>query len=105
MNVCACGQLPKSTDNYCGACGEVVQLDHWQPDYSKWRHGGWYVHNTRYPGGGCGCVSRNYADKKWRIVCDPRPDGHEHTYKNRDAAARAERALVSGQHAAARNRE
>ncbi len=31
-------------------------------DYSRWRHGGWYVHNIRYPGGGCGCVSNNFTD-------------------------------------------
>lgn len=23
----------------------------WQPSFSKWRHGGWYVHNVRYPSG------------------------------------------------------
>ena len=41
--------------------------------YSPWRHGGWYVDNIRYPSGAVGCVSRNYRDRKWRIVCDPRP--------------------------------
>jgi hypothetical protein len=34
-----------------------------------------------------GCVSRNYADREWRIACDER-DG-DHIYLNRDAAARA----------------
>lgn len=59
--------------------------------YSRWRHGGWYVHNVRYPGGAVGCVSRNYPDKKWRIVCDPRRMAHSmHVYKSRDEAARAE---------------
>ena len=56
--------------------------------YSPWRHGGWYVHDVRYPSGACGCVSRNYPDGKWRIVCDTRPE--QPTYKTRDAAARAE---------------
>lgn len=56
-------------------------------DYSAWRHGGWYVHDVRHPGGGCGCVSRNYPDKKWRVVCSGQ---HDTTYRNRDEAARAE---------------
>jgi hypothetical protein len=46
--------------------------ERWEPSFSPWRHGGWYVDNVRYPTGGCGCVSRNYPDRKWRIVC---PDG------------------------------
>lgn len=58
------------------------------PEYSEWRHGGWYVNNVRYAGGACGCVSRNYADKKWRIVCDEREP--KPTFPSRDAAARAE---------------
>lgn len=67
----------------------------WEPSFSPWRHGGWYVDNVRYASGAAGCVSRNYADRKWRIVCDDRPDAHErHTYPSRDAAARAERALA-----------
>lgn len=56
--------------------------------YSRWRHGGWYVQEVRYPSGACGCVSRNFPDGKWRIVCDSRPDPP--TFPNRDAAARAE---------------
>ncbi|HTB50085.1 MAG TPA: hypothetical protein VK701_03840 [Solirubrobacteraceae bacterium] len=63
-------------------------LGDWTPSYSPWRHGGWYVDNVGYPSGAVGCVSRNYADRKWRIVCDER--GGDHTYPNRDAAARAE---------------
>ncbi len=66
----------------------------WVPIYEKWRHGGWYVVNVRYPGGAIGCVSRNYKDGKWRIVCDPRPFEERPTFINRDAAARAERELV-----------
>ncbi len=63
--------------------------------YTTWRHGGWYVTNVQYPSGACGCVSRNYPDGKWRIVCDPRPPEQRETYVNRDAAARAERELIA----------
>ena len=64
-------------------------------DYSRWRHGGWYVHNVRYPSGACGCVSRNYPDGKWRIVCDERaPFDQRQTYPTRDAAAAAEYAIA-----------
>lgn len=70
-------------------------MNDWTPNYTPWRHGGWYT-NARYPSGACGCVSRNYPDGKWRIVCDSRPDAYEkHTYPNRDAAARAERDLIA----------
>lgn len=41
-------------------------------NYSKWRHGGWYVNNICYPSGAVGCVSNNYTDGRWRIVCDTR---------------------------------
>lgn len=58
--------------------------------YGRWRHGGWYVFNVHYPSGAIGCVSRNYADRKWRIACDPRPFETAPTFKNRDAAALAE---------------
>lgn len=71
----------------------------WTPIYSRWRHGGWYVHNVRYPSGAIGCVSRNYPDKKWRIACDDRRDelggAGDFTFSSRDAAARAELALVA----------
>jgi hypothetical protein len=70
----------------------------WNPVYSKWRHGGWYVHGVRYPNGACGCVSNNYPDKKWRIACDDRRKtlGGEgdFTFPTRDAAAKAEFDLV-----------
>lgn len=69
--------------------------DNWQPHYSKWRHGGWYVLNIRYPSGAIGCISRNYPDRKWRIVCDPRPFGKQPTFNTRDEAASAERALIN----------
>jgi hypothetical protein len=64
-------------------------------EYSPWRHGGWYVHNVRYPSGAIGCVSRNYPDKKWRVVCDPRGFEKQPTFKTRDEAARAEWELVN----------
>lgn len=63
-----------------------------EPVYSAWRHGGWYVDNIRYPSGAVGCVSKNYPDGKWRIVCDSREG--DHTYPSRDAAARAEYDLI-----------
>lgn len=73
--------------------------DVWTPVYSVWRHGGWYALNLSYPSGAVGCVSRNYPDKKWRIVCDHRRTNlgapGDFTYPSRDAAARAERELVS----------
>jgi hypothetical protein len=46
--------------------------ENWTPLYSRWRHGGWYVDNVCFPQGHVGCVSRNYPDRKWRIVCDDR---------------------------------
>lgn len=58
--------------------------------YESWRHGGWYVHETLWPNGGCGCVSRNFSDQKWRIVCDPRPFAEQPTFATRDAAAAGE---------------
>lgn len=66
----------------------------WQPEFSPWRHGGWYVDNLQYPCGAVGCVSRNYPDKKWRIVCHPRPFESQPTFPNRIAAARGERDLI-----------
>ncbi len=72
----------------------------WQPDYSPWRHGGWYVNNVRHPSGAVGCVSRNYPDRKWRIVCDPRPFDTAPAFPSRDAAARAERELAQAEMAA-----
>jgi hypothetical protein len=64
-----------------------------EPVFSEWRHGGWYVDNVRYPSGAVGCVSRNFADGKWRIVCDERTDKTGlpiHTFPSRRAAAIAE---------------
>ncbi len=68
----------------------------WQPQFSRWRHGGWYVENVHYPHA-VGCVSRNYPDRKWRIVCDKREG--DHVYPTRDAAARAEREIARAESA------
>jgi len=65
--------------------------------YSKWRHGGWYVSEIRYPSGAVGCVSNNYTDHKWRIVCDPRPFDQRPTFKTRHDAAMAEYQLINQQ--------
>ncbi len=73
--------------------GDFVAPDpDFKPKYSPWRHGGWYVDGVRHENGGIGCVSRNYPDRRWRIVCDSR-DG-DHTYESRDEASRAEYALT-----------
>jgi hypothetical protein len=73
--------------------GDFVAPDPvFEPEYEAWRHGRWYVIGVRHKNGGVGCVSRNYPDGMWRIVCDSR-DG-AHTYKTRDEAARAEYALT-----------
>jgi hypothetical protein len=72
-----------------------------KPEYNSWRHGGWYVWNLHYASGACGCVSRNYPDKKWRIVCDDRPNAHAlYTYRTRDEAAHAERELALASYSA-----
>lgn len=66
--------------------------------YQRWRHGGWYVSGIRYPNGACGCVSSNYPDRKWRIVCDDRRQALNEpgdvTFRSREEAARAEQALA-----------
>jgi hypothetical protein len=71
-------------------------VEKFEPVYDRWRHGGWYVVNVQYPSGGCGCVSRNYEDRKWRIVCSDAYPGspNDRTFPNRDAAARAEYRLT-----------
>lgn len=72
----------------------AMLAEDWEPgDYSPWRHGGWYVGGIVWPNGGCGCVSRNYADGKWRIACDPRPFDEAPTFRNRTEAAYGERDL------------
>ncbi|WP_432263370.1 hypothetical protein [Cupriavidus sp. TMH.W2] len=47
-------------------------------------------------------MSKNYVDKKWRIVCDPRRTDlgapGDFTFPSRDAAARAEFELARLEH-------
>lgn len=66
--------------------------------YSRWRHGCWYVAGIRYPNAACGCVSNNYPDRKWRIVCDDRRQDlnapGDVTFRSREEAARAEQVLA-----------
>lgn len=77
-----------------------IAVFEWTPSFEPWRHGGWYVLNVRYRkhGGACGTVSRNYTDKRWRIVDDPRRHDlnapGDFTFASRDAAARAELELI-----------
>lgn len=66
-----------------------------EPVYTPWRHGGWYVVNVRYSSGAVGCVSRNYPDGKWRIVCDPAPFEKQTTFPTRDAAAMEEHKRIT----------
>lgn len=89
------GDIEQTT--ICENCGEeetAIKVDAPTPpgsfQYSKWRKGGWYVDNVRYPNGACGCVSRNYSDGKWRIACHPAPFEQQQTFPTRDAAALAE---------------
>lgn len=88
--------LPPSEQHWPVVGGPI--RTEWTPEYAPWRHGGYYVTNVQYPDGAVGCVSRNYPDGKWRIVCDNRgPNGGRtlaFTYPSRDAAARAERELT-----------
>jgi hypothetical protein len=69
----------------------------WKPVFERWRDGGWYVANIRYPSGACGCVSNNYTDKKWRIAC---LDRHDLVFSTRHDAATAEMLFVGTLHAA-----
>ncbi|MGF6440374.1 hypothetical protein [Paraburkholderia youngii] len=69
------------------------------PAYSKWRHGGWYVDNVRYPDGAVGCVSNNYPDGKWRVVCHPSGFEEGPTFETRHQAAMAEYELVQQEYA------
>ncbi|NCU66760.1 hypothetical protein DBR23_26030 [Acidovorax sp. HMWF018] len=107
--------LPCPDDVFQGIAGAIVAQNHCtateafeqvlrmldtsrSPGYSRWRHGGWYVHGVRYPSGACGCISSNYPDKKWRIVCDRRRQDlnapGDVTFRSREEAARAEQVLA-----------
>lgn len=72
----------------------TVETGTWSPTFGRSGHGGWNVTNIRYPDGAVGCVSNNYADRKWRIVCDPRGFSYGPTFPTRAAAARAEQTLA-----------
>lgn len=61
--------------------------DKFKPDYERWRHGGWYT-DTQYPSGGCGCVSNNFPDKRWRII-DAGGASDDVSFSSRDDAAKA----------------
>ncbi len=63
-----------------------------QPEYSPWRHGGWYVDNLRYPSGAVGCVARFNNGRTWQIACDGRDTIP--SFNSRDEAARAEAAII-----------
>jgi hypothetical protein len=69
----------------------TVSRENFVSVYRRWRHGGWYVDNVRYANGAVGCVSRNFPDKKWRIVCGR---SFDETFKSRDDAAYAEYLLT-----------
>jgi len=97
---------PNGESNTCVECGYTEPAPNvfggqtataWQPVFSRWRHRGWFVDNLQYPSGAVGCVSNNYPDRKWRIVCDPRPFEERPTFKTRREAAYAERELIASQ--------
>lgn len=71
----------------------VETIKNWKPVYEPWRHGGWYVINVPYPSGAAGCVSRNYDDGKWRVVCES-SFGEGRTFATRNEAAYAELATA-----------
>lgn len=92
------GSASWSSANVFNLSEALATNDDWSPSFEKWRHGGWYVTNVRYPNGAVGCVSNNYVDGKWRIACDSRRDNlnkpGDFTFKSRGEAAKAERELV-----------
>lgn len=81
--------------------GSVAHVGNWEPVFSRWRHGGWYVSNVCHLGGACGCVSNNYPDKKWRIVDDPHRNelgaAGDFTFPSRHAAAVAEYEMAAAE--------
>lgn len=81
------------------ACAPAKATSNWMPSFSRWRHGGWYVDNARYPDGAVGCVSNNYPDGKWRVVCDPRGFEHAPVFGTRHQAAMAQYELVQQEYA------
>ncbi|MCF5372019.1 hypothetical protein [Pseudomonas syringae] len=75
--------------------------DAWEPSFTPWRHGGWIVSNLQTANGGLGCVSNNYPDSQWRIVCDSRRNAlrepGDFTFPSRLEAAKGEREYVREQ--------
>jgi hypothetical protein len=68
----------------------------WEPEYGRW-HGDWAILNLVYPTGGCGNVSREYADGRWRITAEAEAGPVLHgvrSFRRRELAARAERETV-----------
>lgn len=65
---------------------------------SQWQEGGWELKGIYFPDRRRCFVSRNYPDKRWRIVADPRAtsSGNEGaTYPTRESAIRAARCLCA----------
>ena len=81
------------------ATAPAQATSNWKPSFSPWRHGGWYIDNARYPDGAIGCVSSNYPDGKWRVVCDPRGFENGPAFETRREAAMAEYELVQQEYA------
>lgn len=81
--------------------GSAAHVGNWEPAFTRWRHGGWYVSNVHHLGGACGCVSNNYPDKKWRIVDDPRRNelgaAGDFTFPSRHEAAVAEYEMATAE--------
>ncbi len=90
---------PDSAETICVSGFNVTEAlsddPDWEPSFRAWRHGGWYVSNLCYPSGASGCVSNNYPDERWRIVCDRRRSGlgepGDFTFSTRAEASQAER--------------
>lgn len=72
----------------------------WIPQYEKWRHGGYYVTNLRYPDGAVGCVAK-LANGKWAIACPPYHGVEPLQFSTRDDAANAEFYIVKAKAGAA----
>lgn len=100
---CTCNPkgLPRDSDQFDFGDDETTMMEF---TFERWRHGGWYVNEVRYPSGAVGCVSRSYPDGKWRIVCDRRPNAFDITYPSRQAAAQAEYELARTERTAERTR-
>jgi hypothetical protein len=67
---------------------------YWKPEFEPWRQGTWLVKDVDFPDGTRACVSSDYPDGKWRIICDESFT----PYPTRDAAARGARTLAHHKH-------